>query len=53
MPKKGKEWFEFERKGKHVVFRNASLLSPVLAKGAGAENFCGVFEEYEMVKRIF
>lgn len=53
MPKKGKEWFEFETKGKKVIFRNTSLLSPVLSKGAGSENFCGVFEEYEVLKRIF
>lgn len=53
MPKEGKEWFGFERKGKHIIFRNSSLMSPVLAKGSGAENFCGVFEEFEMIKRIF
>ena len=53
MHRKGKEWYEFESKGKHILFRNTSLLSPVFAKGPGAENFCGVFEEYEMVKRIF
>lgn len=53
MPKEGKEWFEFERSGKHVLFRNTSLLSPVMSYGAGAENFCGIFEESEMVNRIF
>lgn len=53
LPKKGKEWFEFESKGKKVLFRNTSLLSPVLAKGPGSENFCGIFEEYEILKRVF
>lgn len=53
MPKKGKEWFQFESRGRHVVFRNTSLLSPIMASGAGAENFCGVYEEFEVVKRIF
>ncbi|MBK26666.1 MAG: hypothetical protein CME70_21880 [Halobacteriovorax sp.] len=53
MPKKGKEWLEFETKGKHIIFRNTSLMSPVFAKGSGAENFCGLYEEYEIIKRIF
>jgi hypothetical protein len=51
-PLKGKEWAEFESKGKNVVYRNSTLLSPVLAKGSMAENFCGMFEESEMLNRI-
>lgn len=53
LPRKGDEWFEFETKGKKVLFRNTSLLSPVLAKGPGSENFCGIYEEYEILKRVF
>jgi hypothetical protein len=53
LPRKGKEWSEFEAKGKKVIFRNSSLLSPVLVKGPGSENFCGIYEEYELLKRVF
>ncbi len=53
LPKKGKEWFEFESKGRNVIFKNTSLLSPVFAKGPGAENFCGIYEEFEILKRFF
>ncbi len=51
-PKEGKEWAEFEHSGKNILFRNSSLMSPVLAKGPMSENFCGLFDESEMVKRV-
>lgn len=51
-PKSGKEWVEFERSGKNIVYKNTGLLSPVLAKGAMAENFCGIFNESEVLKRV-
>lgn len=51
-PQKGKEWAEFESKGKNVIYKNSTLLSPVLAKGSMAENFCGMFEESELLNRI-
>lgn len=51
-PKEGKEWAEFERSGKNVIYKNASLMSPVMAKGPMAENFCGLFDESEMLKRV-
>jgi hypothetical protein len=51
-PKEGKEWAEFERSGKNIVYKNSALMSPVLATGAMAENFCGLFDESEMLKRI-
>ncbi len=51
-PKEGKEWAEYERSGKNIIFKNSSLMSPVLASGAMAENFCGLFDESEMLKRI-
>lgn len=52
MPAQGKEWEQFDLKGKNVVFKKESLLSPVFAYGAGAENFCGLMEESEVFKRI-
>lgn len=51
-PKEGKEWAEFERSGKNLIFRQSSLMSPVLASGPMAENFCGIFDESEMLKRM-
>lgn len=51
-PRQGLEWSEFEKSGKNVLYKNTSLISPVFAQGAMAENFCGIFEENEMLKRI-
>lgn len=52
LPLQGKEWAEFEKSGKNVIYHHPSLMSPVLAYGAMAENFCGIFDESEMFKRI-
>ena len=51
-PRQGKEWSDFEKSEKNIIYRNSTLMSPVLARGAMAENFCGIFEESEMLKRI-
>ncbi|MBY0413743.1 MAG: hypothetical protein K2Q18_06245, partial [Bdellovibrionales bacterium] len=51
-PLQGKEWAEFEKSGKNILYKNSSLMSPVLARGAMAENFCGIFDESEMLKRV-
>lgn len=51
-PSQGKEWAEFEKNGKNVIFKKASLMSPVIATGPMAENFCGIFDESEMLKRL-
>ena len=51
-PKEGKEWAEFERSGKNIIYKNSSLMSPVMASGPMSENFCGLFDESEMLKRV-
>ena len=51
-PLQGKEWSDFEKTGKNLIYKNSALMSPVLASGAMAENFCGIFEESEMLKRV-
>lgn len=51
-PKEGKEWSEFEKSGKNILYKNSSLMSPVMSSGPMAENFCGLFPESEMLKRI-
>ena len=50
-PLQGKEWSDFEKSGKNIIYKNSSLMSPVLARGAMAENFCGIFDESEMLMR--
>lgn len=51
-PSQGKEWAEFEKSGKNLGFKKPSLMSPVMAAGPMAENFCGIFDESEMLKRV-
>jgi hypothetical protein len=51
-PKDGKEWADFEKSGKNIIYKNASLMSPVLASGPMSENFCGLFDESEILKRV-
>lgn len=50
-PLQGREWAEFQKTGKNIIYKNSSMMSPVLARGAMAENFCGIFDEAELLKR--
>ncbi len=51
-PSDGKDWVNFETKGENLLFRNSSLTNPVFAFGARAENFCGLYEEAELMPRV-
>lgn len=51
-PRAGREWEGFEKRGQHVIFRHSSLTSLALAKGPRAENFCGIFDESEVLGRM-
>ncbi|OFZ45990.1 MAG: hypothetical protein A2381_00330 [Bdellovibrionales bacterium RIFOXYB1_FULL_37_110] len=51
-PKAGTEWANFEKKGDNPGYRSPLLMFPVMAKGAGAENFCGIYKESEILERI-
>ena len=51
-PKEGKEWAEFEKAGKNFGIRNTTLLGSAFAKGPMSENFCGLYDESEVIKRI-
>jgi len=51
-PGQGQEWKTFHTKGRPIFWHLTSPMSPVLAKGAGAENFCGIYEEATLKKRI-
>ena len=53
LPKAGKQWASYEKNVSYVKYNNSNLLSPVYAFGARAENFCGTFEQSDVMKRIF
>ena len=52
-PRRGKEWERFEKTKIVKIDRNTKLIAPVMASGARAENFCGIFEQSEVMTRIF
>ena len=52
-PRNGKEWQAYERDGKFLMTRNSKLLSSVYVSGARAENFCGIYDQSQILKRIF
>lgn len=53
LPAQGMDLKKFLDKGMKANYRKTMLLSPVLANGPRAENFCGIYEEVDLVKRIF
>lgn len=52
MPDKGKEWFNFEQKGTGAEVKRSKLTNLVLASGARAENFCGIYNDAKVFERI-
>ncbi len=53
LPLEGKEWRDFELKGAGLNPRFTQLMSPVMVFGPRSENFCGIYEDSEIKKRIF
>lgn len=51
-PKQGRQWANFIKKGKSIIYRNQSLTAGVWAYGPGTENFCGIYEEDKVFQRI-
>jgi hypothetical protein len=51
-PSEGEEWELFLKSGKNFTYKSTSLMSSVIAKGAMAENFCGIFEEADIYRRL-
>ena len=51
-PRQGQDWASFDEKGHHVLYRRSGLISPVYAWGSRAENFCGIYDESEILKRF-
>lgn len=52
LPEQGKDWFLFEKESKNVSVKTTKLTNMVLATGARAENFCGMYEEAQVFERI-
>lgn len=52
LPTMGSKWSEYLKKGKHVIYRNSRLLNNVWSFGEGSENFCGIFEESDILRRF-
>jgi hypothetical protein len=51
-PASGKEWEQFEKKGKNIIYHRPGLISSAWATGASAENFCGIYNEAEILERL-
>ena len=51
-PDQGKPWYEFDKSGAHAQTKRAELMNMVVASGARAENFCGVYDDADIFERI-
>lgn len=51
-PTQGKRWKEFARSGKNLVYGPSSLMNNIFAIGSKAENFCGIYEESDVYRRL-
>lgn len=52
MPAQGKDWYEYEKKGANIQGKQSKLTNLVLANGARAENFCGIYEDADVFERL-
>ncbi len=52
-PKRGNQWKEFEKSGRYLNQKKSKLISTVMASGARAENFCGIYNQSEILTRVF
>lgn len=52
-PRQGKQWTGYEKQGAGFVAERSNLMSSVFVNGARAENFCGIYEQSEIMSRIF
>jgi hypothetical protein len=52
MPDQGKPFYEFEKSDKNVSAKRTKFTNLVLASGARAENFCGMYDDSEIFDRI-
>ncbi len=52
MPDQGRGWYEFEKDFKNAKAKRTKLTNMVLASGARAENFCGMYDDAQVFERI-
>jgi hypothetical protein len=52
MPDQGKSFYEFEKTNMNVSVKRTKLTNLVLASGARAENFCGIYDDSQVFERI-
>lgn len=52
-PRSGREWENFEASKKYDLHKQTKLIGTVMASGARSENFCGMYEQSEIMSRIF
>jgi protein-arginine kinase activator protein McsA len=52
-PRSGKQWERFENKRNTKIDKRTKLIASVMASGARAENFCGIYEQSQIMSRIF
>lgn len=52
LPAQGKDWYQFEKGANNAKTKTSKLTNLVLASGARAENFCGMYEDSNIFERI-
>ncbi len=52
MPDQGKSWYEFEKNSTGANVKRVELMNMVVANGARAENFCGIYDDADVFERI-
>ncbi len=52
MPDQGRAWYDFEKGAQNLQVKRTLLTNLVLASGARAENFCGMYDDAEVFERI-
>lgn len=52
MPDQGKSWYEFSKTGANAQTKRSRFTNLVIASGSRAENFCGMYEDAQILERI-
>ncbi len=52
-PRSGLAWKNFDRSKNFLKLKNSKLISSVYASGARAENFCGIYDQSQILTRIY
>ncbi len=52
-PNQGVEWDRYLKQGSNIKIEESELLADVFAMGARSENFCGIFNQSDILKRLF